>query len=71
MVYLLQLYQSRSRLLEHVDYSSPLRYFFRHPLRHPLGHPLGHPLKYPLRHPLGYFLGHPVQAQNCYLYNRA
>ena len=51
MAYLLQLYQSHSRLLGHINRSSPLRYLFRHPLGHFLGH----------------LLGHPVQAQNCYL----
>ena len=59
MVYLLQLYQDRSRLLRHVYYSSLSGYFLGHLLGHPLGHPLGH------------FLGYFIKAQNCYLCNRA
>ena len=53
-VYLLQLYQNRSRLLGYINRNSPLG--------HLLGDPLGHPLRYPLRYPLGHPLGHPLQA---------
>ena len=61
-VYLLQLYQNRSRLLGYVDRGSPLGHFLRDFLRDPLRDPLGHPLGHPLRHPLGYPLGHSIQA---------
>ena len=61
-VYLLQLYQSCSRLLGHIDYSSPLRHLFEYLLGHPLRRFLGYPLKYPLRHLLGYLLRYPIQA---------
>ena len=50
--YLLQLYQNCSRLLGHVDYSSPLGHLLGDPFGDPLGDPLGNPLKYPLRYPL-------------------
>ena len=53
-VYLLQLYQSCSRLLGHVDRGSPLR--------HLLGHLLGHFLGYPLGYSLEYLLGHLIKA---------
>ena len=67
VVYLLQLYPNCSPLLEYINCNSPLKYLLGHPLGYSLGHFLGHPLG----HPLGHLLGHPIQAQNCYLYNKA
>ena len=52
VVYLLQLYQSRSCLLGYIDYGSPLGHLLGYPLRYSLGHPLGYPLGYFLRHPI-------------------
>ena len=66
-VYLLQLYQNRSRLLGYVNCSSPLRHLLGHLLKHFLRRPLGHSLGRSLRH----LLRHPIQAQNCHLYSRA
>ena len=48
MAYLLQLYQSRSCLLGHVNCGSPLRHLLGHFLGHSLGHPLGHLLGHPI-----------------------
>ena len=64
VVYLLQLYQSCSRLLGHIDCGSPLghllghllRYFLRYSLRHLLKCFLGHPLRYYLVYLLRYFI---------------
>ena len=74
-VYLLQLYQSHSRLLGHADRNSPLGHLLGHLLgrflRHPLGRLLGYFLEHPLGHHLVYLLRHLVKAQNCYLYSRA
>ena len=59
-VYLLQLYQNRSRPLGYVNCNSPLRHFLGHPLGHPLRHLLKHPLGHPLGHSLKHLLGHPI-----------
>ena len=62
VVYLLQLYQSRSRLLEYIDYSSPLRHLLGHLLKYFLKYPLGYLLGHFLKHPLKYLLGHLIKA---------
>jgi hypothetical protein len=74
VVYLLQLYQGRSRLLGHINRGFPLRHLLGHLLRrflrHPLGYLLRHFLEYPLKYYLVYLLGHFIKAQNYYLYSK-
>ena len=71
VVYLLQLYQSCSRLLGYINHSSPLGYLLRYLLGHPLEYLLEYFLEYPLGYYLVYLLRHLIKTQNYYLYNRA